>query len=1127
MQKMFVFKILLFIFIVQINISCGFKASITDLNIKDSSNLSNVIKMDKISVDLTQVTLTEGSVAVINIAVNPIRTVDTLIHLSLTSNSSSVRFNPIPTQITIPAGMTSKSVILNTIDDPIIQNQEIWYFNISSADSSIQADPGQLIITLNDNDGGYIPSPNPVTNIPKLLKDFNLMPASAINGIEYHGKVIYAGTDAANGQELWISDGTALGTYLIKDINPGMASSSPSGFMKDENSNYVYFTATTQSEGIEVWRTDGTANGTILLQDTEPGIGNSSPSMIYTKGSKMFFIAHNSTVGNELYITDGTIAGTSLLKEIAAGTGGISGAIYFVYFNNQIYFTTGNSANIGNYELWKTDGTSAGTNMVLNSDSNGFQFASISNFQEINGKLLMSANTNAYGPEPYTSDGVSSSNMILLKDIKIGVSGSFPILSNFILNSKLVFFASFDSDSSLGYWLTDGTPAGTVKVNTPAAPSFAFGMINDKLIFTGQDAPSGTELWTTDGTTAGTVLIKDINPGTVSSTPQFVAQIGNKIFFIATTATEGAELWVTDGTTAGTFILSDINPGSGSSNVTNSAIVGSNLIFRAYSPSYGSEFWISDGTSAGTKLLKDINPGGKSSGPTTPISIDSNHILFAAYNPTTQFPTVFTSDLTTNGTTGISHALVESGDSKTVSITGMNGLAYFDAVDDTTGNSLWVSDGTSANTSKIKDLYPNITCSDFSDIYNFNGSLFFGASTATTGRELIISDGTTSGTKVLKDINNGSGTGITNSKMFAIAGTNKILFAGDSGSTGAELWVTDGTTAGTSFVADLLPGSLGSTPSNYIQIPGTTEVLFQAMKADYRSYVYITDGTSANTSEITGFGAIYGGPTFTKTTDSILIKYTESPSYKDKLFSYDKVAKTVTLLNTTYMTDLLSPGPAFYSKTLNLSFYYTSDSASTVLSLWKTDGTTGGTTLIKNISTSGNNFTLKNFIDTGSKVLFLYKNTTASGIYELWETDGTTAGTKIVKTLNGDIFNTILFGDRYIFSSNDSSNGVELWISDGTSSGTYMVKDINSGAGSSYPENFTLFNGKVYFTANDGIHGIELWRTDGTLMGTEMVYDINPGISNSSPVMLTPIGGSLYFKATKVLSGQEVWAYTP
>src|SRR5262249_1844409 len=127
---------------------------------------------------------------------------------------------------------------------------------------------------------------------------------------------------------------------------------------------------------------------------------------------------------------------------------------------------------------------------------------------------------------------------------------------------------------------------------------------------------------------------------------------------------------------------------------------------------------------------------------------------------------------------------------------------------------------------------------------------------------------------------------------------------------------------------------------------------------------------------------------------------------------------------------------------------------------------------------------------------------------ELWKSDGTSAGTVMVKEIASGPYGT--YASSYprslsnvagtlFFTADDGIHGRELWKSDGTSDGTAIVKDILPGGdGSIDPNNFpapTMINvsGTLFFAANDGANGNELWKSDGTNAGTVLVRDLAPG----------------------------------
>lgn len=409
------------------------------------------------------------------------------------------------------------------------------------------------------------------------------------------------------------------------------------------------------------------------------------------------------------------------------------------------------SADTGNgkgAELWRTDGTAAGTHFVddINSGPNGSQIDPGS--VRLGNSLYFEADDGIHGEELWHSDGTPHGTG-LVRDINPGPDTSIAIPSA-VLGGKLYFSASDGSVTGkhgIELWRTAGTPASTRLVKD-TAPGTADGYpvyirtVGQRLLFIANDGITGEELWVSDGSHAGTHLLKDINEeGSIIGYPGagMVTVFKGKYYFLANDGTSGdpgdhgSELWRSDGTAGGTKLFKEFVPGVGGTNIQWFQVVGNRLYFSATN-SHGVELWVTDGTRSGTRRLTDIMPGSGSSNPYPIASI--GHVL------------------------------------------------YFGATDASHGTELWRTNGTIAGTRMVRDILKGSTGSFPGSGVAVNGKVVFTATTS-LGAELWQTDGTKAGTRLVQDI----APGPASSQPYGLMALGtRVLFFADDGTHGLELW---------------------------------------------------------------------------------------------------------------------------------------------------------------------------------------------------------------------------------------------------------------------------------------------------------------------------------------------------
>ena len=284
---------------------------------------------------------------------------------------------------------------------------------------------------------------------PALVKDIYLGSSSSspYNLTPVGDSLYFVALGGALGEAIWKTDGTESGTTPLKTTysdywNP--YSMAPLG-------TDMYFRAGNQSFGAELWKTDGTASGTGLFKDiNETPSGqdpnrteSSAPFKLTSAGDRLYFTAYTQDSGRELWTSDGAAEGTYLVKDIIDESDFYStyegfGKVHFpemVPMGTRLFFTTWEPAT--GVELWQSDATAAGTNVVRDIADNGD--AHPASLVPYRGTLFFSAWDPEHGRELWQTDGGEDSTLVVA-DLAQGDSSSSPTELS-VIGGQLLFSA--------------------------------------------------------------------------------------------------------------------------------------------------------------------------------------------------------------------------------------------------------------------------------------------------------------------------------------------------------------------------------------------------------------------------------------------------------------------------------------------------------------------------------------------------------------------------------------------------------------------------------------------------------------------------------------------------------------
>ncbi len=416
-----------------------------------------------------------------------------------------------------------------------------------------------------------------------------------------------------------------------------------------------------------------------------------------------------------------------------------------------------------------------------------------------------------------------------------------------------------------------------------------------------------------------------------------------------------------------------------------------------------------------------------------------------------------------------------------------NGLFFYQGTG--TPSKLCVTDGTSAGTVYLADvgsgtIVATIPAQDFmfiitSRIASFSPILY--------EAQIWKSDGTASGTSLVYTMPQSS---ISNAciftsdrdsrRNFSVSG-NTMFFGGYDAVNGNELWITDGTVAGTHIVKDIKAGTGNSLPWAFCKIG--SDVFFTCMQTGLERKLWKTDGTAAGTVQVA-------------------------------------VAEPFYILDNA--VGIVNNKMIFYA-------HNTVDGYEPYVS----DGTAAGTFMLKDINTGGNSWLSQSqnaHLRFNSRYCFFVANNGTANA--LWRTDGTSAGTVQLTTNAQAAFSGVSGGSYTDIDENGlwmieynivgAGNNEKIYRSNGTAAGTYQVT-----TGMSYAQNIKIYKGALWMAARNlaSPANVEPWRSGGNAPTTNKVFEIASGISSSNPFGYFVKNDKLYFFATNTASVINLYQY--
>lgn len=956
--------------------------------------------------------------------------------------------------------------------------------------------------------------------------------------------------------------------HLLADLNQDFASATGSTpWFYSALPDAVVFTARSlpgEWGHHQLWRSDGTPQGTFPIAeicDSDGGIDRTE--LLGVVGGVALFRFHSCLPEQPsgLWSSDGTAAGTYSLVVAGRGNplsypGGVN-ATRATVLGDQLFFTS-LEPDSDRHELWRTDGTRAGTQRVAVFNQT-IETSNVAAFVAVGDRLVLVLDgTTRY--EVWRSDGMTAGTV--LAEDRLSLRGQ-----TFAASGTHLFSSA--GQRPLHLLALDGKVGGIELVwYAPEVSSISSPIRSATGIafIASYDYEPRTQIWHSNGLPGGTVAWTGEFPSSqrIHSSAEgapTLAFLGSHLFFLADRSENEVGLYMTNGSADSVLLVETLPQRPGQPDPWVFAL-GDKLFFPRADDD-GLELWVSNGNSGDGRKVIDACAGECDARPGTPVAFGTR--LFWTARETGGGKSLWVTDVTTMESTRLAHGLQRFGCSRfsedNLELYPAAGRWHFSAKDFLHGCEPWAAREALDSGALARDLLV-----DKPGLGGIMPAVSQGSATYLVARRgppswgdlVVATDGLSPTEVVFEGAQHRCSLTYSNSLPDVVPTQRAVLFVED------ECWsfAVHARERGASTDFQLFGPARPDRPEVKRVIPAPSRAGAYLQSGVDQRGLWFTDGTEAGTTFVAELPPV---DWFMGWIDERVLVWSAWAAGGADLVLFDTVSRQVTRIagprqgsSSLYPSYPVAHGPLYFG---------TSSSRPGEYGLWRTDGTQEGTRavyqtpsgeqlleastfgsgLVFSVRRSDGRIELRWSRGESLAVEVLWSMSEAppsmlSGLYprvfdngllfhgwdpvhgsELWLFDPRTSQATRLTDAPGDYGPSLVGVGRWLayFELTSEQQQRELWRTDGTTAGTIRLGDWQYGW--AWDGSLAIVDERLYYTFDDGIHGEEIWTSDGSPGGTRLLADVVPGATGSQPSSFTAANHALYFLADDGIHGREIW----